>query len=118
MSKHRATGNPRGRPPKLPFDFGEGILASFRSRVDPATCLVRPHQRETTETTEWTGWACGAPLLTKSSQGADSFLTGRWDTRPAMENENRNKERQTRIELAIGLAVVALLYLIDWLNRW
>ena len=34
-----------------------------------------------------------------------------------MENENRNKERQTRIEIVIGLAVVALLYLIDWLSR-
>ena len=47
MSKHRATGNPRGRPSKLPFDFGERMLASFRRRVDPATGLVRPLLRET-----------------------------------------------------------------------
>ena len=41
MSKHRATGNPRGRPSKIPFDLGERILASFRRRVDPGTGLVR-----------------------------------------------------------------------------
>ena len=34
-----------------------------------------------------------------------------------MENKNGNKERRTRIEIAIGLTVVALLYLIDWLSR-
>lgn len=47
MPKHRATGNPRGRPPKIPFDFGERILASFRRRVDPGSGLVRPLLRET-----------------------------------------------------------------------
>ena len=57
------------------------------------------------------------PLLTKSSHGADSVLTGGWDTTSAMENKNGNKERRTRIEIAIGLTVVALLYLIDWLSR-
>ena len=47
MSKHRATGNPRGRPSKIPFDLGERILASFRRRMDPGTGLVRPLLRET-----------------------------------------------------------------------
>ena len=39
---HRATGNPRGRPSKLPFNFGQMILEALRRRVDPATGLVRP----------------------------------------------------------------------------
>ena len=39
---HRATGNPRGRPPKIPFDFGQRIMESLRRRVDPKTGLVRP----------------------------------------------------------------------------
>ena len=39
---HRATGNPRGRPPKLPFDFGKRIMENLRQRVDPKTGLVRP----------------------------------------------------------------------------
>ena len=39
---HRATGNPRGRPPKIPFEFGESILENLRRRVDPKTGLVRP----------------------------------------------------------------------------
>ena len=39
---HRATGNPRGRPPKIPFDFGQRIMENFRRRVDPKTGLVRP----------------------------------------------------------------------------
>ena len=56
-------------------------------------------------------------FLTKTSHGADSVLTGGWDTTSAMENKNGNKERRTRIEIAIGLTVVALLYLIDWLSR-
>ena len=61
---------------------------------------------------------CGPfDVLTKSSHGADSVLTGGWDTTSAMENKNGNKERRTRIEIAIGLTVVALLYLIDWLSR-
>ena len=39
---HRATGNPRGRPPKIPFDLGQRILKNLRQRVDPKTGLVRP----------------------------------------------------------------------------
>ena len=39
---HRATGNPRGRPPKIPFDFGQRIMENLRQRVDPKTGLVRP----------------------------------------------------------------------------
>ena len=39
---HRATGNPRGRPPKLPFDFGKRIMDNLRRRVNPKTGLVRP----------------------------------------------------------------------------
>ena len=39
---HRATGNPRGRPPKIPFEFGQQILENLRQRVDPKTGLVRP----------------------------------------------------------------------------
>ena len=39
---HRATGNPRGRPPKLPFDVGKRIMENLRQRVDPKTGLVRP----------------------------------------------------------------------------
>ena len=39
---HRATGNPRGRPPKIPFEFGQRILENLRERVDPKTGLVRP----------------------------------------------------------------------------
>lgn len=39
---HRATGNPRGRPPTIPFDLGQHILKNLRQRVDPKTGLVRP----------------------------------------------------------------------------
>ena len=39
---HRATGNPRGRPPKVPFDFGQRIMENLRQRVDPKTGLVKP----------------------------------------------------------------------------
>ena len=39
---HRATGNPRGRPPKIPFDFGQRIMENLRRRVDPKMGLVRP----------------------------------------------------------------------------
>ena len=39
---HRATGVPRGRPPSLPFDLGEQILAALERRMDPATRTVRP----------------------------------------------------------------------------
>ena len=42
MAKHRATGNPRGRPPRIPFDFGQRIMENLRGRVDPKTGLVRP----------------------------------------------------------------------------
>ena len=40
---HRATGNPRGRPPKLPLDFGKRIMENLRQRVDPKTGLVKPY---------------------------------------------------------------------------
>ena len=43
---HRATGNPRGRPPKIPFEFGQRILENLRGRVDPKTGLVRPHWKQ------------------------------------------------------------------------
>jgi len=39
---HRATGNPRGRPSRLPFDFNERIMKSLERRVDPETGLVKP----------------------------------------------------------------------------
>ena len=39
---HRATGAPRGRPPTLPFDLGDQILAALERRMDPATRIVRP----------------------------------------------------------------------------
>ena len=42
MGAHRATGNPRGRPPKVPFDFGKRIMDDLRRRVDPKTGLVQP----------------------------------------------------------------------------
>ena len=40
--KHRATGNPRGRPPSVPFDLGDRIYAILKSRMDPVTHLVHP----------------------------------------------------------------------------
>ena len=43
---HRATGNPRGRPPKIPFEFGQRILENLRGRVDPKTGLVRPRWKQ------------------------------------------------------------------------
>ena len=43
---HRATGNPRGRPPKIPFDFGLRIMENLRQRVDPKTGLVRPRWKQ------------------------------------------------------------------------
>jgi len=39
---HRATGNPRGRPPKIPLNIRALILQSLERRVDPATGLVKP----------------------------------------------------------------------------
>ena len=43
---HRATGNPRGRPPKIPFEFGQRIMENLRQRVDPETGLVRPRWKQ------------------------------------------------------------------------
>ena len=40
--RHRATGNPRGRPRQIPVDIGDRILKALACRVDPATGLVRP----------------------------------------------------------------------------
>ena len=40
--RHRATGNPRGRPRQIPVDIGDRILKALESRVDPATGLVQP----------------------------------------------------------------------------
>ena len=45
MSKHRATGNPRGRPPKIPYNLDWLILCSLKRRVDPKTGLVQPDWR-------------------------------------------------------------------------
>ena len=42
VKAHRETGNPRGRPPKIPFDFDLRIMENLRRRVDPKTGLVRP----------------------------------------------------------------------------
>jgi len=43
MSKpHRATGNPRGRPPTVPFDLNERIYKMLERRVNPETGLVKP----------------------------------------------------------------------------
>jgi len=39
---HRATGNPRGRPPRIPFDLGARIMESLERRVNPETGLVKP----------------------------------------------------------------------------
>ena len=39
---HRATGNPRGRPSKLPLDFENQILEALRRRVNPKTGLAWP----------------------------------------------------------------------------
>jgi len=40
---HRATGNPRGRPPRLPWNLNEQIMKALERRLDPATGLVRPN---------------------------------------------------------------------------
>ena len=45
MSKHRATGNPRGRPPKIPWNLDYLILESLRRRINPKTGLVKPNWR-------------------------------------------------------------------------
>ena len=39
---HRATGNPRGRPSRLPLDFNQQILNALKRRIDPKTGLARP----------------------------------------------------------------------------
>ena len=56
---HRATGNPRGRPSKLPLDFENQILEAIRRRIDPKTGLawpdwkgIAPVERETGEKTK------------------------------------------------------------------
>jgi len=41
--KHRATGNPRGRPPKIPAGLEVRIMDALRRRIDPETGLVQPH---------------------------------------------------------------------------
>ena len=42
MKSHRATGNPRGRPPSIPWNLSEQILRDLESRMDKATNTVRP----------------------------------------------------------------------------
>ena len=39
---HRATGNPGGRPSRLPLDFNQQILNALKRRIDPKTGLARP----------------------------------------------------------------------------
>ena len=39
---HRATGNPRGRPSRLPLDFNQQTLNALKRRIDPKTGLARP----------------------------------------------------------------------------
>ena len=46
MKKHRATGNPRGRPPKVPSDLGNQIYDILKSRMDPVTHIVYPQWKE------------------------------------------------------------------------
>ncbi len=36
---HRATGNPRGRPSRLPLDFNQQIMDALKRRIDPKTGL-------------------------------------------------------------------------------
>ena len=42
MKSHRATGNPRGRPPTVPFEIDDQVLNSLERRLNPATQLVWP----------------------------------------------------------------------------
>ena len=42
MRSHRATGNPRGRPPSIRWDIDTLILDDLESRMDPSTHLVIP----------------------------------------------------------------------------
>lgn len=39
--KHRATGNPVGRPRTLPENLDEMILESIKKRIDPRTKLAK-----------------------------------------------------------------------------
>ena len=40
---HKATGEPRGRPPSLPRDLGKRILTNLERRMNSETHLVTPH---------------------------------------------------------------------------
>ena len=40
--KHCKTNNPKGRPPRIPFDLGERIVKSLERRVNAETGLVKP----------------------------------------------------------------------------
>ena len=42
MKSHRATGNPRGRPPTVPFEIDDLVMDSLERRLNPATQLVWP----------------------------------------------------------------------------
>ena len=46
MKKHRATGNPRGRPPSLPFDIDDQVLKALERRMDANTYTVRPNWKD------------------------------------------------------------------------
>ena len=43
--KHRATGNPRGRPISVGANIGARIIAALERRVDPETGLATPDWR-------------------------------------------------------------------------
>ena len=43
MKKHRATGNPRGRPPSVPFDIDDQVLKALERCMDADTHTVRPN---------------------------------------------------------------------------
>ena len=51
------------------------------------------------------------------SRGADAVLTEFRDTIRDMKNKPTSKEKRTRLELLIGLAVVAFLYLFNLFVR-
>ena len=44
--KHRATGNPRGRPPSVPFDLDTQIYDVLQRKMNPDTHMVRPQWKE------------------------------------------------------------------------
>ena len=54
-------------------------------------------------------------VLTQSSRKAHYSLTRVCDTSLAMNKRKIEKERRTRLEIALGVAVVVVLYLIQWL---